>query len=290
MTPIVQGHHGSDRFKNWLASVLVALPTTLLLALPLQIPLSASGLISADRLWSNLAMLMAALFLPCLWLGAQLGPTLIARYDDKALRPAPPEASDQQGAATLSPAQQTAWEALESWCKTGSGTGCRPFCDPSALPEVTERFSVAVLTGIDLADKSALIEAFARYLDRNDELDTLSAQSRLKGLLLKLTVKWHELWWWQKRHPRQPWDCGYLIDEPAAITRLTEFNPRRPTLIIANNLGNSPNLAQALQILLAAKSNYRHPVRLLLNDIVVPSALAQGRGAGAPSWQILAHN
>lgn len=282
MSQTVLKQRSSDHSKNRLASVAVALPSALLLAMLLEAALLAVGL--AGDPWRDVAILAFALFLPCLWAGARIGPVLIARYDDEALRPEPPTEPGPQRAGPPDVAQQRAWQALESWCQSGMGTGRTPFWRPSLLPDVPERFSLAVMVGEAGAGKLRLADAFARHIDRNAELEALSAESRLKGLRLKLAVKWHELWWWRKRHPRQPWDCGYLVDDSAVAARLADFRPRRPTLIIADSLSDA-GLGRALQTLCAAKMNYRHPVRLLVIDAKVPGVLELHFDAGTRRWQ-----
>ncbi|WP_341645187.1 hypothetical protein [Thauera sp. SDU_THAU2] len=197
---------------------------------------------------------------------------LVARYDDEVLRSPSPAGPDSEPIRPLDAEQQRAWGALESWCQTGVGTGRTPFWRPSQLPDVPVRFSLAVMVGEDSVGRSRLVDTFALHLDRNDELAELSAASKLKGWQLKLATKWHELWWWRKRHPRQPWDCGYLMENSAAMARLARFRPRRPTLIIADQLRGS-SLEQALQALNGAASDYRHPVRLLVLDAALPSML-----------------
>lgn len=253
----IETRHGGARLRNWVAALAVALPPALLLGALLAAILPAP--------WRNAAVYASLLFVPCLWAGARIGPTLIARYDDQALQPPPAAEPGLRQAPTLDAAQQRAWAALESWCQAGTGDGRKPFWHPWRLPNIPERLGLAVMAGRDCDRASHLAAAFARHLDRDDELAALSAASRLKGWQLKLAVKWHELWWWRKRHPRQPWDCGYLAPDPAAPDRLARFRPRRPTLIIASTL-RGDSLAQTLQTLAAAKAEYHHPVRLLMLD------------------------
>lgn len=257
MSNSLEKPHRNDSLMNWAAGIALALPPALLLGALLAAVLPGP--------WGYAAVYAAVLYPPCLWVGVHIGPTLIARYDGELLRPPAGADSGLQQAAPLGAAQQRVWVALQSWYLAGTGDGRAPFWQPWRLPDMAERLGVAVLAAPDGVGASRLVAAFARHLDRDDELAALSAQSRLKGLQLKLSVKWHELWWWRKRHPRQPWDCGYLVEGSAALVRLARFRPRRPTLIIANALCGD-GLAQVLRVLGATKADYRHPVRLLVVD------------------------
>lgn len=248
-------NHRNGTFMNCMASIALALPPALLLGALLAAVLPGP--------WGYAAVYAAVLYPPCLWVGLHIGPTLIARYDGGVLRPPAAAEPGLQQAAPQGAAQQRAWAALRAWCLAGMGDGRAPFWQPRRLPDMAERLGVAVLAGSDGAGASRLVAAFARHLDRDDELAALSAESRLMGLRLKLAVKWHELWWWRARHPRQPWDCGYLVEDAGAMVRLARFRPRRPTLIIAKALSGDA-LAQVLRVLCAAQAHYRHPVRLLV--------------------------
>jgi len=215
--------------------------------------------------------------------------TLFARYDGELMRSPPATEPGSKRLGPLDAAQQRAWAALESWCRAGVGDGRSPFWRPRQLPDVPERFSLAAMVGGNSAGRSHLAETFALHLDRNDELAALSADSRLKGWCLKLAVKWHELWWWRKRHPRQPWDCGYLLEHPAAMARLAHFRPRRPTLIIADELRDG-SLEQVLQALGTAKADFRHPVRLLVIDAALPGMLELRFDTDAQRWHTPVHD
>ncbi|WP_418648661.1 hypothetical protein ACNQFN_09445 [Thauera butanivorans] len=140
--------------------------------------------------------------------------TLFARYDGELMRSPPATEPGSKRLGPLDAAQQRAWAALESWRRAGVGDGRSPFWRPRQLPDVPERFSLAAMVGGNSAGRSHLAETFALHLDRNDELAALSADSRLKGWCLKLAVKWHELWWWRKRHPRQPCEVPYVFRLP----------------------------------------------------------------------------
>lgn len=266
-----ENQHRNDKLRNWAAGIALALPPALLLGALLAAVLPGP--------WGYAAIYAAALYPPCLWMGVHVGPTLIARYDGALLRP-PAGAEPGLQRAVPQGAEQRVWAALQAWCLAGMGEGRSPFWQPWRLPDMAQRLGVAVLVAPpDGAGAARPVVAFARHLDRDDELAALSAESRLKGLRLKLAVKWHELWWWRKRHPRQPWDCGYLIDDPAMLVRLARFRPRRPTLIIADALRGDA-LAQALRVLGAAQVDYRHPVRLLVVDADGQRGHAGAHGLG----------
>ena len=248
-------HRRNASLRNGAASIAVALPPALLLGVLLAAVLPGP--------WRHAGVYACLFFVPCLWAGARIGPTLIARYDGHALQPLPAAQPGLPQAGSPGATQQRAWATLESWCQAGTGDGRAPFWRPWQLPDMPEPLSLAVMTTGDSDGASRLVVAFARHLDRDDELATLAAVSRLRGWRLQLAVKWNELWWWRKRHPRQPWDCGLLVDSPDAAGRLTHFRPRRPTLIVAD-AWRGDHLAALLQVLAAAQADYRHPVRLLL--------------------------
>ena len=255
MSPTLAKRRRNDSLRNCAASVAVALPPALLLGALLAAALPGP--------WRNAGIYACLFFVPCLWAGARVGPTLVARYDGQALMPPPAAQPGLRQAEPLNTAQQRAWAALQSWCQAGTGDGRTPFWHPWRLPDMPERLGLAVMAGGDGDDASRLVAAFARHLDQDDRLAALSAVSRLKGWRLKLAVKWNELWWWRRRHPLQPWDCGYLVQGPAVLDRLAYFRPRRPTLIVAD-AWRGDSLEPVLQVLAAAKADYRHPVRLLV--------------------------
>lgn len=200
--------------------------------------------------------------------------TLSARYDGAVMRDAPPAAAHTAAIDLPGTAAQHARTsaALRAWCHRGSGNGRAPLWRPWALPELPEALSVARWAPAAATPAQPLVEALMRELDRNGELAALAARSRLAALRLRLAVKAHELAWWRPRHPQQAWDTGYLRGTPASLARLAEFRPRRPTLMVAQNLA-AADLAQALSTLQTAQVHYRHPVRLLL--IHPPDELAR---------------
>jgi hypothetical protein len=247
------------------------------------------GWLPGPGAWRDIFVLALALFAPCLWAGVRIGPALIARYDDEALRPTPPANLGLQWAGPLGAVQERVWAELEAWCRAGMGEGHTSLWRPWALPDVAERLSLALMVGENGGGKSHLAEAFARSLDRQQELAALAAASKGKAWRAQLTTKWNGLWWWRKRHPRQPWDCGYLVEDPAARLRLAQFRPRRPTLIIADELRDE-SLDSAFQALSAARADFRHPVRLLFVDVALPSVLALRFDSAAQRWHTPVHD
>lgn len=189
---------------------------------------------------------------------------LVARYDGAVMRVEPPTAL-ARAAGPLSDAQQATWMRLHAWCFAGAGDGRSPFWRPGVLPRVEQRFTVTTLADGPDADRARLVEAFSRHLDGSGQLE--AAGGAVAGLLLRLRVKRDNALWWRARQPSDPWDCGYLIGEPAALRR---FQPRRATLMVADGVSDVV-LREALHILQARSAGFHHPVRLLV----------LGRGDGA---------
>lgn len=183
---------------------------------------------------------------------------LVARYDGEVMRVEPP-AAVAQATGPLSDAQQATWRQLQAWCFAGAGDGRSPFWRPGALPRVEQRFAVATLAGGPEADLQQLVEAFSRHLDGSDQL--AAAGGALAGLLLRLRVKRDNALWWRARQPSDPWDCGYLIGTPEALRR---FQPRRATLLVADDSLPDAALLEALHILQTRSAGFHHPVRLLV--------------------------
>lgn len=211
----------------------------------------------------------------------QLGPTLIARYDDEVLRPPPTGAFVSRWAGPKGDAQVDAWQRLHAWCYAGAGTGRSPFWRPWVTPDVTQRFAVAVLTGDKDVGKSALTEALSRELDGSLKLE--ACMNRFRALALRLRVKRDDCLWWRTRQNSDPWDSGYLVDGPAARARLAVFAPRRATLIVADEVP-SQSLILAIDVLNARRSEFRHPVRLLIIDAALPGSLGLRWDADRAVW------
>ena len=244
---------------------------TILFALPLAFLVEAIGRLTAgltgDSPWHIGWISTGALIVLCWIPGRHVGPAAIARYDAEAMQPSAPGSSGVQRASPLSPAQQHAWDAIVQWCQHGAGNGSSPFLFPWVLPKAEQRFAVAVLTGPKGAGKSRLAVALSRHLDGNDSLSQLT--SGLARWRLKLRVKIADCAWWRMRKSDHPWDCGYLIENAAAIDHLHRFLPRRPTLLIADEL-TAGSLAKCVGALHARQHEFRHPVRVLIVDTVVP--------------------
>lgn len=193
--------------------------------------------------------------------------SLVARYDGEVMRVEPPTAP-ARAAGSWSDAQQATWTRLHAWCFAGAGDGRSPFWQPWVLPRVEQRFSATALAG-GSDDEAQLVEAFSRHLDGSDQL--AAAGGAVAGLLLRLRVKRNDALWWRARQPSDPWDCGYLIGETAALHR---FQPRRATLMVADQSLPDAALREALQVLQARSAGFHHPVRLLV----------LGRGGDALAW------
>lgn len=145
---------------------------------------------------------------------------LMARYDAQALSVEPP--APLTSAALHLAAQQAALQKLHAWCARGAGGGDSPFLRPWQRPALVQPVSVAVLRGAQVA---WLAEAFSRRLDGSDQL--AAAGGRWAGLWLRLRVKFNDAQWWRARQPTDPWDAGYLLNNPVARQALRRFVPRR---------------------------------------------------------------
>jgi hypothetical protein len=150
------------------------------------------------------------------------------------------------------------------------GKGRSPRLRPWVMPHVEERFSIAVLTGVDGPEKSHMAEAFSREIDGSNRL--AAAPNGRARRLIRLQTKLNDCLWWRARQTDDPWDSGYLVEDPAARLRLKTFRPRRATFLVADQL-SAPSLTQCIDDLMAHRAEFRHPVRLLVVDCVVPSAL-----------------
>ena len=183
-------------------------------------------------------------------------PVLLARYDTAALRVA---AAVSPGAPADAAARALAWPALQDWCFQGAEPGNRPFWRPGAPARVPQRFSVAVLA--PALPGAALAEAWSRHIDGSDQL--LACGGAGARLALRLRVKACDLLWWRARRREDPWDSGYLVDEPAAWQALQTFQPRRATFLVALNLSDEA-VAARIAVLAARQAGFPHPVRLLV--------------------------
>jgi hypothetical protein len=174
---------------------------------------------------------------------------LIARFDREALHVTPP-AGYRPG--TLRAEQMAAWQWLEAWCFEGAGDGRSPPPQP---------FGVAVLAGPPGAGRSHLAEAYSRHLDGDLRLQALPAG--WPRLRLRLAVKLAESLPGRRRQPGDPWDCGYLGSSAAALQALRRFQPRRATLMVADELPEAV-LADCIAALAPRQAGFGQPVRLLV--------------------------
>ncbi len=205
-----------------------------------------------------------------------------ARFDRQALRPPQdmPAATGSASQSATGAAQSTdsaAWQALSSWCHSGAGPGGVPLFQPWALPRVEQRLSVASLTATDLSAAAALAAQFALHLDGSHALAALP--SRWAGLAMRVRIKLNDVQAWRRRVPTDPWDAGYLVDEPMARHHLPLFSPRRATLLVVDRLP-APFAAQCATTLAAHSSTLAFPVRLLVvtaDPAAIQNALDQAQ-------------
>ena len=121
--------------------------------------------------------------------------------------------------------------------------------------------AVAIWRGGHLAAAVQQIEDFSRLLDGSERLT--AARGALGGLVLRVQVKCQDAMWWRARQPSDPWDCGYLVCEPAVQQALSRFQPRRATLMVAHAWPVDA-LEKALETLSAQGAGFQHPVRVLV--------------------------
>ena len=121
--------------------------------------------------------------------------------------------------------------------------------------------AVALWHGGHLAAAARQIEDFSRHLDGSDRL--AAARGVLGGLVLRAQVKCHDAMWWRARQPSDPWDCGYLVCEPAVQQALHRFRPRRATLMVAHAWPTDA-LESALETLRTQSADFQHPVRVVV--------------------------
>lgn len=218
--------------------------------------------------------------------GRRLGPTLMARYDSETLRPPPTGNFSLNWDGPRSDAQVDAWQQLHAWCYAGTGSGRSPFWRPWVVPDVTQRFSIAVLAGDNGVGKSHLAEALSRKLDGSLQLEACT--SRFESIRLRLRVKYDNCRWWRSRQDSDPWDSGYLQQGAVAQSHLAVFAPRRATLIVADELAPQ-SLIPAIEALNARRSKFHHPVRLIIVSTVLPASLGLCWDAAGAVWTHKAH-
>lgn len=239
------------------------------------------GLLPPSGTLRDVCTLLATLYAFCLVPGRWLARAFMARYDDEALRVAPVADFGMRWAGPLGEHQAAAWAWLQSWCVDGAGTGRSPPLRPWVMPQVETRFAVAVLAGVNGVGKSHLAESFSRHLDGSDRLAALPGRGA--RWRLRLHVKLQNCLWWRARRPEDLWDCGYLVEDPAARQRLGQFRPRRATLLIADEL-QPVSLLQCIELLNTQRVEFRHPVRLLVIDTALPAALGLVWRAETRQW------
>lgn len=170
-----------------------------------------------------------------------------ARFDRAALSVEPP-AGYRPGAPNAE--QAAAWQWLQDWC----------------FEDLKRPWAMAYLAGPPRSGRSHLAEAFSRHLDGDDRLQQLpEGWPRLR---LRLAVKLADHTPWRARRRGDPWDCGFLPGNEAALRALARFVPRRATFMVADGLAPSA-LAERIDTLAPRQAQFRHPVRLL---IIEPSS------------------
>lgn len=174
----------------------------------------------------------------------RLGAQLTARYDLAALQPPDAGLAPQAAAALGRPALRT----LRAWCLAGSSP-------------LKTRLAVAVLEGGNVASARTLVQTLC--LERDGSLQLLACRGAAGRLALRLKTKLHDLALWRERQPSDPWDAGFLPGTAAGLQALAHFEPRRPTLLVAQGL-STPALRATCALLHARQRHYRHAVRLLL--------------------------
>lgn len=212
---------------------------------------------------------------------ARVLPVLLARFDGKTLRVDFPGKPLPAGPNTLSPQQEAGWTQLQRWCRAGSGPGAVPFWRPWRVPQVAQPLSVVLLSGMTQRGQRVLIERFSRQLDGSVDLE--QAGGRWAGLWFRLRVKRDDACWWRERQDGDPWDCGYLVNDPATRKALQRFLPRRSTLVVAVADWPVAALRQEIEALHARRALFQHPVRVLVMASDDP-VRAGSEAAIDPAW------
>lgn len=186
---------------------------------------------------------------------------LLSRYDLDTLRvePALP--------LPTSAPRLEAVEALRAWCRQGLDLD-RPQSQGPRVP-------LALGLVADTPRLGPALEALCRALDGDDQLRAL--QGAAARWRLKLRVKAQDLAGWRHRRADDIWDSGYLADTPSVLHALQAFQPRRPTLMVADPMSLAA-LQARWQALQARAAGFGHPVRLLA---VVP---AEGVALWRAQW------
>ncbi len=278
----LSGH--PDLLKGWVGKQMESLVEWLcglpVLGALLPEPAKLTAWLPGGGVARDLAVLVAGFFLPLLKPARVLSRWLLAPYPDETLSRATPAELWLRWAGPLGEVQQKAWDGLHHWCQD-AGSGAVPFLVPWRTPDVASPFSVAVLTGNNGVGKTHLTEAMCLSLDGSAELAACGgAWARAR---LRLRRKLRQCLWWRPRADSDPWDYGYLVEDPARRKRLGQFLPRRPTLLVADELQPS-SLLEAITDLNARRADFRHPVRLLVIDSAIPAALQLAWQAAEQRW------
>lgn len=200
---------------------------------------------------------LAALLLVAI-VARRIAPVLVARYDLRLLRP-PGRAAAVHTLAGCARTEELE-AVLRAWCVQGCGSGARALFEPWAVPQVAQRLAVAGCEASWAGIRPAL-ERLCRELDGSDTLDhCASAGERMR---LRMRVKLHDCMWWRMRQCADPWDCGYFKDDALAWLALSDFLPRRATLIVATDL-EAASIHALLHGLEARAAGFAHPVRVLI--------------------------
>ncbi|MCI0150184.1 hypothetical protein KNO81_30340 [Paraburkholderia sediminicola] len=308
----IQAKRHQKRLHGWIATMFVAIALSILCALVLEVALlvagAAVGVVDWHRAWidvrftkttewlqgvpvlgivfggiarlkdrfpansfaRDILVLAVTVYPFVLWAAARVGPALVARYDDETLYANPPQALGMRWAGPLGAHQRAAWAQMREWCLSGAGPGNSAWWRPHAMPQISRRFCVTLLTGANGVGKTHLAEALRDELSGTFQL--AACGSRLARWCMLLGRQIRPCIWWRERNHNDIWDVGYLVEDPAASTRLSQFRPRRPTLIIADE-HQPAKLRSCIDDLASHRADFRHPVRLLLIEVAVPTEL-----------------
>jgi len=253
-----------DKTVDIVATFVVATAFAVFAGLTIDILLMSVGLAG------NFMALSISLWLIGLYPARLVGPILAARYDNKAMRASLPLEPGSLWAGPRDEIQQRTWDAALRWCRDDAGNDTRSWWQRWDRPDPATKFSIAVLVGASGAGKSHLAEALYRELDGSELLDACT--TKLQRIALKLRFKVRDCLFWAAPGIGSAWDAGYLVEDPAARTRLAAFSPRRMTLMIADEL-SPQSLAQYVEDLAARRCEFRYRVRLLVISTTPPSSL-----------------
>jgi hypothetical protein len=241
-----------------LVTLLLAAPLWWLLTALLQQLGALNNPLKAPDDTRSALWLGVSLLLLCCAPARRLGVGLVARFDSVLLRP--PASLDLAALATPCPTHTQ----LRQWVFDGVGTGASPLFFPNAIAAMERPLSVGVWEQADAMQQptpSKALNAFMGQLDGTGLL--LACGSPWAASLLRLRIKLREALWWRARQTTDPWDCGFLNTDEAALAQLKGFLPRRATLIVALNVPRQ-FLYDSLTALRHRQSLFGQPVRLLV--------------------------